>query len=115
MAECTIEVISRLGLHARAAANLVRVASRFKSKITLERPDGSADADAKSILSILTFAASYGTKIKLTATGDDAQEALDAICGLFARAFDENEFTPDIAAVRCASQTGTASRRIGCF
>jgi phosphoenolpyruvate-protein phosphotransferase len=91
VAECTVEVISRLGLHARAAANLVRVASRFQSKLTLRRPDSSADADAKSILSILTLAASYGTKLKLTATGEDAQEALDAICGLFARAFDENE------------------------
>ena len=101
MAECTVEVISRLGLHARAAANLVRLASRFKSKLTLQRPDGSAEADAKSILSILTLAASYGTKLKLTATGEDAQEALDAICGLFARAFDENEFaaTPPAARV----------------
>jgi phosphotransferase system enzyme I (PtsI) len=101
VAECTVEVISRLGLHARAAANLVRLASRFKSKLTLQRPDGSAEADAKSILSILTLAASYGTKLKLTATGEDAQEALDAICGLFARAFDENEFaaTPPAARV----------------
>ena len=103
MAECTVEVISRLGLHARAAANLVRVASRFQSKVTLHRPDGSAEADAKSILSILTLAASYGTKLRLKATGDDAQEALDAICGLFARAFDENEFassSPPVAAIK---------------
>ncbi len=104
MAECTVEVISRLGLHARAAANLVRVASRFNSKITLQRRDNNADADAKSILSILTLAASYGTKLNLTAIGDDAQEALDAICGLFTRAFDENEFTgtstPPVAPVK---------------
>ena len=93
MADCTVEVISRLGLHARAAANLVRVASKFESKLTLQRPDNRTEADAKSILSILTLAASYGTKLKLTATGDDAQEALDAICALFARAFDENDHT----------------------
>ena len=91
MAERTVEVTSRLGLHARAAANLVRVASRFKSKLTLHRPDGSAEADAKSILSILTLAASYGTRLKLVATGDDAPEALETIAGLFSRAFDENE------------------------
>ena len=91
MADCIVEVMSRLGLHARAAANLVRVASRFESKLTLQRPGTNAEADAKSILSILTLAASHGTKLKLTATGDDAQEALDAICGLFARAFDEND------------------------
>jgi phosphotransferase system enzyme I (PtsI) len=75
------------------------VASRFKSKLTLHRPDGSAEADAKSILSILTLAASYGTRLKVSATGEDAPEALDALCGLFARAFDENEFasTPLVA------------------
>lgn len=91
MAESTVEVTSRLGLHARAAANLVRVASRFKSKLTLQRPEGGLEADAKSILSILSLAASYGTALKLVATGDDEQEALDAIVGLFSRAFDENE------------------------
>ena len=91
MAERTLEVTSRLGLHARAAANLVRVASRFKSKLTLQRLEGGLEADAKSILSILTLAASYGTALKLVATGDDEQEALDAIVGLFSRAFDENE------------------------
>lgn len=91
MAERTVEITSRLGLHARAAANLVRVASRFKSKLTLQRPEGGLEADAKSILSILTLAASYGTRLKLVATGDDEQEALESIVGLFARAFDENE------------------------
>jgi phosphotransferase system enzyme I (PtsI) len=91
VAERTLEVTSRLGLHARAAANLVRVASKFKSKLTLQRPEGGLEADAKSILSVLTLAASYGTKLKLVAIGDDEEEALDAIVGLFSRAFDENE------------------------
>jgi phosphotransferase system HPr (HPr) family protein len=91
VAERTLEVTSRLGLHARAAANLVRVASKFKSKLTLQRPEGGLEADAKSILSVLTLAASYGTKLKLVAIGDDEEEALDAILGLFSRAFDENE------------------------
>ena len=102
MAECTVEVTSRLGLHARAAANLVRVASQFNSKLTLQRLEGGLDADAKSILSILTLAAAYGTKLKLVATGDDAQEALDAICALFARGFDESEKValPRIAVIR---------------
>ncbi|HJT67748.1 MAG TPA: phosphoenolpyruvate--protein phosphotransferase [Pyrinomonadaceae bacterium] len=91
MAESTVEVTSRLGLHARAAANLVRVASRFKSKLTLQRPEGGLEADAKSILDILTLAASYGTALTLVATGDDENEALEAVAGLFSRAFDENE------------------------
>ena len=91
MAESTIEVTSRLGLHARAAANLVRVAVRFNSKLTLQRPEGGLEADAKSILDILSLAASYGTALKLVATGDDENEALAAVAGLFSRGFDENE------------------------
>jgi phosphotransferase system enzyme I (PtsI) len=91
VAERTLQVTSRLGLHARAAAHLVRVASKFESSLTLKRLDGSAEADAKSILSILTLAASRGTDLKIIAHGNDEQEALDAIVGLFSRDFDETE------------------------
>ena len=91
MAERRLQVTSRLGLHARAAANLVRVASRFKSSLTLQRVDGNAAADAKSILSILTLAASRGTDLRVVASGVDEQEALDAVVGLFSRDFDETE------------------------
>ena len=82
MAERELQVTSRLGLHARAAANLVRVASRFQSSLTLQRLDGNAEADAKSILSILTLAASRGTALRIVASGVDEQEALDAVVGL---------------------------------
>jgi phosphoenolpyruvate-protein phosphotransferase len=91
VAERRLQVTSRLGLHARAAANLVRVASKFKSSLSLQRLDGHAEADAKSILSILTLAASRGTDLKIVASGVDEQEALDAIVGLFSRDFDEAE------------------------
>ena len=91
MTERRLQVTSRLGLHARAAANLVRVASRFQSSLTLQRLDGNAEADAKSILSILTLAASRGTDLKIIANGIDEQEALDAVVGLFTRDFDELE------------------------
>ncbi len=91
MAERKIQVTSRLGLHARAAANLVRVASQFKSTLTLQRLDGNAEADAKSILSILTLAASRGTALRIVVNGIDEQEALDAVIGLFSRDFDEAE------------------------
>jgi len=89
VAERRVQVTSRLGLHARAAANLVRVASQFKSCLTLERLDGNAEADAKSILSILTLAASRGTDLRIIASGADEQEALDAVVALFSRDFDE--------------------------
>ena len=107
MAETRLQVTSRLGLHARAAANLVRVASRFKSSLTLQRLDGnSEEADAKSILSILTLAASRGTALKIVAKGVDEQEALDAVVALFSRDFDETEksgagFSPPTEEVRC--------------
>jgi phosphoenolpyruvate-protein phosphotransferase (PTS system enzyme I) len=91
VAERQIQVTSRLGLHARAAANLVRVAIQFQSSLTLQRLDGNAEADAKSILSILTLAASRGTELRVVAHGVDEQEALDAVVGLFSRDFDETE------------------------
>ena len=91
MAERRVQVTGRLGLHARAAANLVRVASQFQSSLSLQRLDGNAEADAKSILSILTLAASRGTDLKVVAQGVDEQEALDAVVSLFVRDFDETE------------------------
>jgi len=107
VAERQVQVTSRLGLHARAAANLVRVAMQFQSSLTLQRLDGNAEADAKSILSILTLAASRGTELRVVAHGDDEQEALDALVGLFSRDFDETEkvdgrrFSRAINEVRC--------------
>ncbi|HEX5966642.1 MAG TPA: phosphoenolpyruvate--protein phosphotransferase, partial [Pyrinomonadaceae bacterium] len=91
MAERKLQVTGRLGLHARAAANLVRVAGRFKSSLTLHRLDGDLEADAKSILSILSLAASRGTELRVVAEGIDEEEALDAVVGLFSRDFDETE------------------------
>jgi phosphoenolpyruvate-protein phosphotransferase len=91
VAERRIQVTSRLGLHARAAANLVRVASQFQSSLTLQRLDGNTEADAKSILSILTLAAGRGTDLKIIAKGVDEHEALEALVGLFSRDFDEPE------------------------
>jgi phosphotransferase system enzyme I (PtsI) len=91
VAERRVQVTSRLGLHARAAANLVRVASQFQSNLTLQRSDGHAEADAKSILSILSLAASRGTELRVVAQGTDEEDALDALVGLFSRDFDETE------------------------
>jgi phosphotransferase system enzyme I (PtsI) len=69
----------------------VRVAGRFQSSLTLHRLDGDVEADAKSILSILTLAASRGTELRVVAHGIDEQEALDAVVGIFSRDFDEIE------------------------
>lgn len=89
MVEKTFTVRGQLGLHARAAAKLVRVASSFRSKFLLQRIDGSAEADAKSILSVLMLAASRGTELRARAEGDDEEEAMNAIEQLFFAGFDE--------------------------
>lgn len=89
MIERTLLVQTRLGLHARAAAKLVRVASGFKSSVLLSRLDGSASADAKSILNVLMLAASQGTQLKASIEGADEDAAMKAIIQLFAEGFGE--------------------------
>ena len=89
MPETSLTVVNPLGLHARAAAQLVRLAGGFKSKIILTRTDTNSFADAKSILSILTLAAAMGTELLITADGEDANEALDAVRALFLSGFGE--------------------------
>ena len=89
MVERQVSVVNRLGLHARAAARLVRTASAFRRRVRLERADRSASADAKSILSVLMLAASRGTELRATADGADEREALDAVCGLIEGGFGE--------------------------
>ena len=84
-----IEVVNRLGLHARAAAKLVNLAGRFTSRIELV--NGAKKADAKSIMSVLTLGATLGTSLSLTTEGDDAEEAAGALEALFADRFGEGE------------------------
>ena len=91
MVERSVTVVNRLGLHARAAARLVRAASAFRSNVHLERADRSAAADAKSILSVLMLAASRGTSLRVVAEGDDEGAALDAVCDLIVSGFGELE------------------------
>ena len=89
MREGTLAIVNRLGLHARAAAQLVRLAGTFRSKITLSR-DGKMFADAKSILNLLTLAAAFGTTLTLTVEGPDEDDAFEAVGGLFANKFGES-------------------------
>ena len=90
MLEGSVQVINQLGLHARAAAKLVRLAGAFTSRIHLFRHDRNVDANAKSILSVLTLAAAIGVELQLRVEGDDEAEAYDAIIGLFKSGFEEN-------------------------
>jgi phosphotransferase system HPr (HPr) family protein len=89
MLESKIKIINPLGLHARAAAQLVRLAGRYKSHINLTRTDNAVTADAKSILSVLTLAAARGTGLKLNVEGDDELEAIKAIEEIITNGFGE--------------------------
>lgn len=84
-----MKVINPLGLHARAAAQLVRLAATFKSRITLHRNDNGRLANAKSILSLLALAASRGTVVRIEVVGVDEEAATDAVEVLFASGFGE--------------------------
>jgi phosphocarrier protein HPr len=89
MIEASVKIINPLGLHARAAAQLVRLAGKFKSKINLVRHDNQVLADAKSILSVLTLAAAKGTDLQLVVEGADETEAFAAVTELIANGFGE--------------------------
>ena len=82
-------VVNHLGLHARAAAQLVRLAGQYRSTISLRREDSGSFANAKSILSVLALAAPFGSVLKIEAEGEDEQEAFDAITSVFANGFGE--------------------------
>lgn len=87
MIEREVEIVNRLGLHARAAAKLVQTAGGFDSRLWLLK-DGE-EVDAKSILGLLLLAAGQGSRITLRAEGGDAAEAVDAVASLIADRFHE--------------------------
>lgn len=89
MLEGRVTVVNDLGLHARAAAQLVRLAGKYRSAITLRRYDTGAFANAKSILSVLALAAPIGTILKLEVEGGDESDAFTAITEVFANGFGE--------------------------
>ncbi len=89
MIQTQVEIINKLGLHARAAAKLVGCTSAFSSSIEAGR-DGNM-VDAKSIMSVMMLAAGKGTVLDLRIDGRDEQEALAAITSLIENRFDESE------------------------
>ena len=89
MVEREIEIINRLGLHARAAAKLVHAAGAFRSRVSLIK-DGEV-VDGKSILGILLMAAAQGTTFSLRCEGEDEAAALESVATLVANRFGESE------------------------
>lgn len=82
-----VAIVNQLGVHARAAAKFVHLASRFESRIRVSRDH--RDMDGKSILGILMLAAARGSLITITADGADEQEATDTLVALVESGFGE--------------------------
>ena len=87
MPERTVTIVNQVGLHARPAAQIVKLAAGFKSDITLARDE--LEVNAKSIMGVMMLAAERGAQLLLRAEGPDADAALDALARLIADGFGE--------------------------
>jgi phosphocarrier protein HPr len=85
--EREVEIVNKLGLHARAAAKLVHTAGAFQSRVTVAR--NGEEVDAKSILGVLLLAAAQGSTVTVRCDGQDEEAAMRAVTGLIANRFDE--------------------------
>jgi len=81
-------ILNQYGIHARPAALFVKIASRYDAEIQVEK--GGNTVSGKSIMGLMTLEASRGTKLKVTATGPDAEELLDELQELIESKFDED-------------------------
>jgi phosphocarrier protein len=87
MPTCRVTIVNLLGLHARAAARFVRLAGQFRAGVQVTR--GARRVDGKSILGLLLLSAARGSVLDISAEGEDAAQALDALCGLVERGFED--------------------------
>ncbi|GMM69203.1 HPr family phosphocarrier protein [Alteromonas sp. MTD1] len=87
--EKTMTIVNKLGLHARAATQLVQLANQFDAKIVLKKED--KEADANSVLGLMMLESHQGEQVTVVVDGDDAQAAMAAIEQLIAGKFNEEE------------------------
>ena len=87
MAERSVQILNKNGLHARPAAEMVKAAAKFKSDITISRED--IEVNGKSIMGVMMLAAECGATIVLRASGPDADQAIDALASIVAGKFGE--------------------------
>jgi phosphocarrier protein len=87
MVERTVQILNKNGLHARPAAEVVKIAAKFASEITLARDD--LEVNGKSIMGVMMLAAECGASVRLRAEGADAEQAVDALAMLIANKFGE--------------------------
>jgi phosphocarrier protein HPr len=84
----TVVIANRYGLHARPAAEFVKLAARFTASITVRKDE--LEVNGKSIMGIMMLAAEFGSEIEIRADGDDAGAAVDALAALVAQRFGED-------------------------
>ena len=87
MPERIVQIVNKNGLHARPAAEIVKLAAKFQSEITIVKDD--LDVNGKSIMGVMMLAAEHGSMILLRAEGPDADAALDALTTLVSNKFGE--------------------------
>lgn len=87
--ERDVEIVNRAGMHARPAAEFVKLAGRFRSEITVAK-DGLS-VNGKSIMGVLMLAAAQGSSLRVVARGEDAEDAVQALEQLVSSGFDEIE------------------------
>ncbi len=87
MQQRDVEIVNKLGLHARPSARLTQLASSFKSRVFMSR--NGRRVNAKSIMGVMMLAASKGSTITLETEGEDEAEAMEALAGLISSGFGE--------------------------
>lgn len=86
--EATVRIVNAAGMHARPASEFVKLAARYRCEVRVEK-DG-LEVNGKSIMGVLMLAAERGSHLIIRADGDDAGAALEALCGLVDRGFEED-------------------------
>jgi phosphocarrier protein HPr len=89
ISEREVRIENKNGLHARPAAEIVKAASKFRSEVTIRRDD--MEVNGKSIMGVMMLAAEYGSTLWLRATGEDAEQAVEALAALVASRFGEKD------------------------
>ncbi len=89
MFEEQVEIVNKLGLHARAATKFANTANKFSCKVSVHF--GEKQIDGKSIMALMLLAAAKGSKLTLITEGEDAREAMDSLITLIKNKFDEHE------------------------
>jgi phosphocarrier protein NPr len=84
-----VTIENKLGLHARAATKLAQLSQQFKADVFIKQGDKEANAD--SVMALLMLASNQGKQVSVEAQGDDAEQAIKAICELISNKFDEAE------------------------